>query len=68
MADMALPDVRKQFLSQRFRFFLTIFGQLLRACILRDRGRMSVPKADIALSDVIEQIWTIRHFSIFLPF
>ena len=34
----------------------------------RDRGRMSVPMADMALSDVIEQIWTISSFSILFTF
>ena len=48
--------------------FFYHFRPTLGACISRSMGRMSVPMADMALSDVIQQIWTFESFSIFWPF
>ena len=44
------------------------FQPTFRAYISWDKGRISVPMADVALSDVIEQIWAISNFSNFWPF
>ena len=48
--------------------FLFHFRSTLGACISRNMGPMSVPMADMALSDVIEQILNIWNISIFWPF
>ena len=51
---------------KKFRFF-DHFRSTLAARISRNMGRMSVPMADMILSDVIEQIWAIGNFSNFCP-
>ena len=59
---MALLMSESKFEQFKFNFF-NHFRSSLGACISRNMGRMSVPTADMSLSDVIEK--TLKFFDFF---